>query len=214
MNNLLLSIPELSDNFVSVLSSSLGVWYLIITNAIGVFAILCKVFEYQVAKRSTMFVFATIANICWVLYFLLFGNFASSLTCVINVVKMFIFMKRDNCQWANSIFWLFFFLLLQALVAVFTVKSYLDIFSVTAGFLGIFAYYVINQKHYRLLSFFHMAVWVANSIVNFYLIALISDVMSTTSCAVAIYRYDLSKNARKLKKEEKEQNKTQNNIEN
>ena len=83
------------------------------------------------------------------------------------------------------------FLIFQILVTVFTVSSWLDVFSVTAGFLGILAYFVVNQKTYRALSFVHMAVWVLNSVVNFYPIALISDSVSTISCGVAIYRYDI-----------------------
>lgn len=204
MNNLLFSMADLSVGMVKFLDNTLGIWYLIILNAFGVMAIICKVFEYQVKTRAKMFTLATIANICWVLYFALYGNFASALTCFINVVKMFIFMYRGRYKWADSILWLIFFLILQVLVSVFTVTSWVDCFCITAGFLGIFAYFVVDQRKYRLLSFIHMAIWVANSAINFYLIALLSDSFSTISCGIAICRYDLSKNARKLRKAEKE----------
>ena len=202
MNNLLFSIAAFSENMVKTLSNSLGVWYLIILNGFGVIAILCKIFEYQVVKRDTMFVFSTIANVCWVLYFAMYGNFASTLTCTINVIKLLIFMQRGKHKWAESVWWLIGFLVLQVLVTVFTVRAWYDVFSVTAGFLGILAYFVVNQKKYRALSFVHMAVWVANSIVNFYPIALISDSVSTVSCGIAIWRYDLSKKSRLDKKTE------------
>ncbi len=187
-NNILFSGTSLVKELTSVLGTT---WYLIVLNAFGVIAIACKIFEYQVAKRDSMFVLATIANVCWVLYFAFYGNFASALTCVINVIKMLIFVQRGKHAWAESILWLILFLILQVLVTVFTVSSYLDVFSVTAGFLGILAYFVVNQKTYRALSFVHMAIWVLNSIVNFYPIALISDSVSTISCGVAIYRYDI-----------------------
>ena len=195
MQNLfLLSIVNLPIQ----LTNLIGVWYLIILNAIGVGAIICKVTEYQVKKRSTMFLFSTLANICWVLYFFLYGNLASSLTCVLNVIKMLIFMRRDTCEWAKSIVWLWVFLIAQTLVAIFTINSILDIFAITAGFVGIFAYYVINGRLYRLISFVHMALWVVSSSIFFYPIALISDSFSTISCGIAIYRFDIRK---KLKKE-------------
>ena len=47
------------------------------------------------------------------------------------------------------------------------------------------------KTRYRVLSFFHMAIWVVNSIINFYPIALVSDCMSLTSVSVAICRFDI-----------------------
>ena len=210
MNNLL-SINDISQNLVKTLNSTLGIWYLIILNGFGVIAILCKIFEYQVVKRDTMFVFSTIANVCWVLYFAMYGNFASTLTCTINVIKLLIFMQRGKHKWAESVWWLIGFLVLQILVAVFTVRAWYDVFSVAAGFLGILAYFVVNQRKYRALSFIHMATWVANSIVNFYPIALISDTVSTVSCGIAICRYDLVKKNKANKKEQTEQPVSENN---
>ncbi len=201
MNNLL-SVNALSQNLVDTLNSVLGVWYLIILNGFGVIAIICKILEYQVVKRDTMFILSTVANVCWVLYFAMYGNFASTLTCIINVIKLLVFMQRGKHAWADSVLWLIGFLILQVLVTVFTVRAWYDVFSVTAGFLGILAYFVVNQRKYRALSFIHMATWVANSIVNFYPIALISDSVSTVSCGIAIWRYDISKKSRLDKKTE------------
>ena len=86
---------------------------------------------------------------------------------------------------------------MQVLVTVFTVSSWVDIFCTTAGFLGIFAYFFQSAKTYRFLSFLHMSIWVANSIANFYIVALLSDSFSTVSCAVAIYRFDIRKTGKK-----------------
>ena len=204
MNNLLFSMADLSAGMVKFLDNTLGIWYLIILNAFGVIAIICKIFEYQVKSRNAMFVLVTIASICWVLYFALYGNFASALTCLLSVIKMLIFMQRGKHKWADGLFWLILFLVLQTVVAVFTTTGWTDVFAIVAGYVGIFSYFVLDQSRYRLLSFFHMALWVVNSTINFYLIALLSDSFSTISCGVAIYRYDLSKNARKLRKVEKE----------
>jgi hypothetical protein len=190
MNNLL-SISNFALNYVNTLTNALGVWYLIIINAIGVLAIICKILEYQVKNRSVMFIFSTFANVCWVLYFALYGNIASTFTCVINVIKLLIFAQRGKHRWAESVWWLILFLVLQTVVTIFTVSSWVDVFCITAGYLGVLAYFFKDAKKYRLLSFFHMAIWVANSIANFYLIALLSDSFSTISCAIAICRFDL-----------------------
>ncbi len=199
MNNLLLfSLTDITNK----LNNTLGIWYLIILNAFGVMAIICKVIEYQVKKRKTMFLTITIASVCWLFYFLLYGNLTSSLTILLGIVRLLVFMRRDTCQWARSVFWLYLFLALQVAVAVYTSIigfSWLDVFALSAGFVGIFAYFVTNPRLYRAISFVHMSLWVVNSIIYFYPIALISDSFSTISCGVAIYRFDLRKYARQDK---------------
>lgn len=199
LNNLGL-FSNIAIELVETLNSTLGIWYLIILNAFGVIAIICKICEYQVKSRGQMFMLSTIANVCWVLYFALYGNFASALTCTINVAKLLIFMQKGRQRWADSIWWLILFLVCQVFVTVFTVSSWVDVFCVTAGFLGIFAYFFKSARTYRILSFLHMSVWVANSIFNFYLIALLSDSFSTVSCGIAIYRFDIKKPSKKNQK--------------
>ncbi|MBR2499075.1 MAG: YgjV family protein [Clostridia bacterium] len=206
MANLLFSGLEL----INVLSNALGVWYLVIINTFGVGAIICKILEYQVKSRNSMFMLTTIANVCWVLYFVLYGNFASSLTCLINVIKMLIFMQRGKRKWAESTWWLILFLVLQILVTIFIVSTWVDVFCIIAGFLGVFAYFFKDAKVYRLLSFFHMAFWVANSIANAYLIALLSDAFSTVSCGIAIFRYDIL--AKKSSAREDEEQSSSSNV--
>ena len=211
MNNLLFSLADFAENLVKFLDNTLGIWYLIILNAFGVLAICCKICEYQSKTRAKTLLFAIVASICWVLYFFFYGAFASMLTCLVGVIRLMVFLQRGKHKWADSIFWLIFFLALQGVIAVFTIRSWLDVFAVVAGVFGVMAYFVVNPTKFRALSFIHMSLWVISSIVNFFPIALISDSASTISCSVAIYRFDLSKNARKLKqdKQTKEENQTQ-----
>lgn len=199
MTNLLLSAVDFSSGLVNYLSETFGIWYTIILNAFGVIAIICKIIEYQVKKRKTMFLIIILASVCWFFYFLLYGNLTSSLTIVLGIIRLLIFMRRDTCKWARSMFWLYLFLVLQVAVVVYTSIigfSWLDVFALAAGFVGIFAYFVTNPRMYRALSFVHMSLWVVNSGIYFYPVALISDSFSTISCSVAIYRFDLKKGAR------------------
>ena len=176
---------------------ALGIWYLIILNAFGVIAIFCKICEYQSKRRSAMFTVAIIANICWVLYFALYGDAVSSLTCLLNTVRLCIFSYRDKYKWAESIIWLYLFIAVQAVISVFTYHTWIDVFPIIAGFLAIFAYFIKDAKVYRILSFIYMLLWVLNGVFKFYPIALISDSISVISCAIAIYRFDIRNKAKK-----------------
>ncbi len=197
----LLSIAQFSANMVKNLNNLLGIWYLVILNAFGVMAMISKLFEYQVKGRSTMLVIAIIANICWVLYFGFYGDFMSSLTCGINVIRMILFAQREKYAWAKSNLWLYFFLAVQTVVAIFTFKGWFDIFVLVAGYSAVFAYFVINQKAYRLISLLYIIMWIINDAIKFFPVSLISDSISCVSIIVAIFRYDiLGKQSNEVKK--------------
>ena len=122
------TIRQISENLVSTLNNSLGIWYLIILNAFGVIAICCKVVEYQSKKRTFAFILAMSSQVLWVLYFLFSGDFLSAISCLITFSSVMIFTQREQHKWARSIWWLIGFLLIQMVMTVFTFKSWQDIF--------------------------------------------------------------------------------------
>ena len=204
MLNLLISMAELSDNMVKFLNETLGIWYLIIPNAFGVIAIVSKVTEMQLKSRKTILVFAIIASISWVLYFGLQGGFTSSLSCLIIAIQVIIFSLRNKYKWANSLFWLFFFITLQIVMCVLTLKNWYDVLPTIAGIISVFAYYVLDEDKYRILILFYIVLWLVNSTINLYYVSMVSDAMCTVSAIVAIIRYNILKTHKKPKYNKKE----------
>ncbi len=207
MNNLLVSIAHLSESLKAFSLGSLGPWYLVLFNAFGVFAIITKVTEFQLKSRKTILLFAMIASMCWVLYFGLQGDFTSSLSCLIVAVEALAFSMRNKYKWLRSIFWLFFFVALQIVMCVFTYQAWYNVLPVIAGVFGTIAYYVMDEDKYRIFIFIYVLFWLANSIVNFYFISLLSDSMSTVSSAIAIVRFNILKRHKVNKKADKNSDK-------
>jgi hypothetical protein len=201
MVNLLASIPELSENFVNLLTSSLGIWYLIILNAFGVIALILKVIEYQLKSRWLALTLAMIGTICWFFYFTIQGDFTSALICVIGIPLYIVFLQREKHAWANSIWWLVLFLLLQIGSCAYTFNFWHDAFSLLAGIFGSIAYFVISKKHYRQMSFFYALFWVLNSIMKMYLLAFLNDIFAFISVCVAIVRFDVIPSMKAKKRE-------------
>ena len=199
MNNLLLSVQSFSDNLVSILGNSLGIWYLIILNAFGVIAIGCKVCEYQSKKRSFAFMLANLSQMLWTAYFIFSGDFVSAISCVITFSAVMLFKQRDRHKWAKSVWWLVLFLAIQGTLSFFTYKSWKDIFVILAGVTGVMAYFCVDMRKYRILSFFYASFWLLNSIMKIYLLALISDLASVVSVSIGIFRYDILKSKSKEK---------------
>ena len=210
MNNFLFSLATVGETIVTSLNNSFGrIGYLIFVNAFGVIAMIIKIIETQSKKRSRIIVFAMSCSCCWTVYFLLNGDFTSSIISLIGIVQALIFMQRGKHKWANNIAWLIVFLVAQALICVFTWKGPVSLLSVIAGMIGTVAYYVMSERVYRFLTLALFLFWVANSVVNFYPMALINDVFGTISITIAIVRYEIAgkkarKTLEKIKQEEKE----------
>lgn len=192
MNTLnLLSVTQLSNDIVNTLSASLGVWYLIIVNAFGVISIILKVTEFQCKSRKYIFLFATSSACCWIFYFALQGDFVSALINFVCTIQMLVFMQRGKYKWADSIWWMICFLLVQLAFSIATFKAWSDIFALLGGLLVTVVYFVVNQKAYRALAFVSLLLWIFNGIFKGYVIALINDSFGAISALVGIIRFDI-----------------------
>lgn len=190
INNLLFS----GDQLVAFLTSALGqTWYLVVLNAFGVIAMLLKVTELQLKKRNAIIVFASVVSGCWVIYFSLQGDFASALSCLIGIFQSLIFLQRGKHKWADSILWLIGILIVRIAFGVLSFKEWHDIFSISAGIIGTFAYFVMKESHYRAIFLVSILLWVVNSAFKFYIVAFLNDSFASVSAIVAILRYDLLK---------------------
>ncbi|MBR6737864.1 MAG: YgjV family protein [Clostridia bacterium] len=194
----LLTVADFVSATVQSLKS-LGVWYLVILNAFGVIAIILKVTEFQLKKRSTVILFALLAALCWVMYFLLQGDLTSAFTCFIGVIQGLIFLQREKYKWASSVLWLYFFVIIQIVSGVLCFKEWHDIFAISAGVLNAFAYFVISRKKYRVLGFACLFAWVLNSTFKFYPLAFVNDLFECISALIAIIRFDIIPSIKKSK---------------
>lgn len=193
----LLSITESAQSFINLVLQELGVWYYIIVNAFGVGAIIFKVSETQLKYRGLIITFAACSSGCWVLYYLLNANLTSALISFIAIVKYVIFFQREKHKWANSVWWLYFFIAVQLVVCAFTYKDLTSILSTSAGLLGTFAYFTISPKKYRYTLLFCQLCWVANGLINLYYVALLSDLIATISIIAAIIRFTITEKNKK-----------------
>ncbi len=189
INCLLFSIVEISNKLVGTLSNFLGIWYIIILNAFGVIAIILKASEFQLKSRKLIFLFASLSALCWVMYFLVQGDFVSMFINFISMINIIIFLQRDRYKWASSKWLLLLFVLLQLSLGILTFKYWHDIFAIVGGVLTTLSYFVINKKTYRYINVFNMSCWVANSISKMYIIALINDSFALISVIVSIFRF-------------------------
>ena len=196
MNNLLFSFASLGKTVYDGLINSLGIiWFNVLINFIGSVAILVKVIETQNKKRTRIVLFAVLNYFLWITYFVLNGNFTAAVVNGISFIQLLIFLQRGKYKWADSYFWLVFFILAQVVAGFFTWAGPYSLFSITAGILSTVAYFVMDEKIYRYFYLALITLWIFNGIVYGYVIALIHDIFAFVSILIAIIRYNFKKTA-------------------
>lgn len=165
----------------------------LIANIFGLIAVVLKVVEYQLDKRAIRILLALGGNVCWITYFFLKGMDASAISAIIAMSSNMVFLLREKHEFFNGGWWLAIFLVMTAVNCIIGYKTWIDIFAILAGLFGVVAYFVKNDKLYRILSFACMFAWLLNSIFYQAGIALVNDAFATISVTIAIFRMDLFK---------------------
>ncbi len=203
MNNLLFSLAQVGEGIVSALTGVLGtVGYLVLINGIGAVAIVIKILETQNKRRSRIIFYAILSAMCWVAYFILYGDFTSALANFIGFTQLTVFFQRGKYKWADSKFWLAFFLIIQLSISIFTWKDLFSFFPVFGGLISTVAYFVMDEKAYRYLFLTVILLWIGNGIARGYVIALIHDIFAAVSISIAIIRYNILGKDKKSKQEQ------------
>jgi hypothetical protein len=202
MQNLfLLSLTDIGTAIVNGLSR-LGIWYHVLYNVIGAIGLIVKIIGLQLKKRSRRIVFNAIQSLCWSTYFILCGNATAGITAPLGILQCFVFYQREKHKWADSYFWIIFFVAIQLGLAIWNISdgiSIHDIFPIIAGPFGLVSYFVLNGKVFRGLMIITSICWLLNSMVGTFFalgesntwMAFICDVLSVSSVIIAILRFDV-----------------------
>lgn len=183
-------LNQLSKNIVTALTP-LGIWYTIITNFIGVIAIILLALTFQMKSRNKLLLVFIFSQLCWAAYFSLQGDLSSGIMCAISIVMSLIFMQRQKHKWANSILWLFFFIALMLTCSILTFKNdWRNIFPLLGNLLTAISFFMLNEKILRVINIGTYLCWMGNSISKFYIVALISDTLTFISVIVSIIRFN------------------------
>ncbi|MBR2330530.1 MAG: YgjV family protein [Clostridia bacterium] len=179
---------DVSKRIVDSLSA-LGVYYNVLTTAVGVISIVVLFLSYQMKTRGKILATYIGAAAGWMLYFILQGDLTSAMMNVIGIIRSVIFMQREKHKWANSVFWLFFFIAVMVGCILLTFSSWKDIFPLLGTVLGTVSFFVLSETLLRFLNIGTYCMWIGNSISKGYVVAMISDAFALISCIISIIRY-------------------------
>ena len=157
--------------------------------AVGVLAMALSVIAYQFKHRVTIIVVNFSGQACWVVYFLLQSDFTSAVSCAITVAVMAVYSMKDKWQWVSHWLVAITFTALAVGFSLWTFATWIDIFPLLAGVFAVIASSRSNEKRLRQFSSIWCALWLMNSILKMYPVALVNDILCTGSTVVSLVRY-------------------------
>ena len=166
-----------------------GVGLTVLIYAVGILAMVLSVMAYQFKYRVTIIVVNFSGQACWVLYFLLQSDFTSAISCALTVIVMAVYSMKGKRKWVSSRLCAAVFLVATVCFSILTFASWRDIFPLLAGVFAVIANSRSDEKSLRQFSAIWCALWLANSIVKVYPVALVNDVLCTGSTIVSLVRY-------------------------
>ena len=181
-------LNNLSKSIVDSLSV-LGVYYSVLTTAVGVISIVVLFLSYQMKTRGKILTTYIGAATGWMLYFILQGDLTSAILNVIGIIRSVIFMQREKHAWAKSIFWLFFFIAVMVTCVALTFTDWKDLFPLIGTILGTISFFVLSETLLRLLNVGTYCMWMCNSIFKGFVVAMVSDGFALLSCIISLIRY-------------------------
>ena len=175
--------------FIDELAANMGFFYYILVYGIGVIAMTLSVIAFQFKHRVTIILCSFFAQTCWVMHFLLQGDFVSAIACTLSAIMLAVFSKQSKWKWVKSPFCIILFIVLIAGFSALSFSVWSDIFPLMAGVFAVIANSRSSEKRLRQFSVPWCVFWLLNSIFKMYPVALVNDLFCTISTIVALIRY-------------------------
>ncbi len=189
VNNLLFSISNISEKMVKTLDGTMGIWYPLLFNTIGVISIFLQFMIFQMKRKKQIVFVGILSDIGWLSYFALQGDFISGTANIIGIMSKLIILLQGKYRWAESKLWNIFFVAFAAVFSECTFKVWMDVFAVTACTLSILAFFMTKENNIRKVALLAYCAFACNSISKLYVVALIADITALISCVIALIRY-------------------------
>jgi hypothetical protein len=121
------------------------------------------------------------------------GALTGAVLDVVSFIRTFIFSKREKKKWAQSPFWLIFFVCVMITTGILTWDTYVSIFAIMGTLLSTFALWMKNPKYIRIISLFVGPCWITYNAIIGSVPGILNEVVAMTSIIVGLILYDIRK---------------------
>jgi len=157
---------------------------------IGFVGLLFSIISFQKKDRKGIIFFQILASSAYFLHYFLLGAVTGSLMNLLGAVRNCIFYNNDK-GWANKIFWLYFFIGIYIICALFTWENSYSLLPLIGMIAGTVSFWVKNPKYTRLITLISRPCWFIYNLVSGSIPGTITEAFSIASVIIGIIRLDI-----------------------
>ena len=175
-----------------------------ITQSIGIVAMLFNIFSYQQKTAKGIFYFQLLGCFLFSVNFFLLGSISGALFCLVGAIRSVVFLNKSRLH-SDHIGWLIGFILIYICIYVLTftlfgkeftlINALVELLPTTAMTAITIAFRMQNAKVFRLIGLIHSPCWLIYDIVVFSLGGIIGEILALCSIFIGILRLDRRKKA-------------------
>lgn len=158
--------------------------------AIGFGGLLFAIISFQKKDRKGILFFQILASSAYFFHFLFLGAATGSIMNILGAIRNYIFYNKDK-SWANKIFWLYFFIAIYIVCALFTWKNSYSALPLIGMIAGTISFWMKNPKYIRLVILISPPCWFIYNLVSGSIPGMITEVFSIASVIIGIIRLDI-----------------------
>lgn len=161
----------------------------------GILGIIGAIWVFQQKERSKLLFFKLLTDCCWCAHYICLGAISGAGICIIAILRSIIFLQRGRHKWAESKFWLFFFLGCCILCAILTWKNALTLLTAAVSIGSVISFWIGRPSLSRKMSIPIASCSLVYDIFNGSIEGILNESFVIISSIVGYFRLDRKKNA-------------------
>ncbi len=173
----------------------------IVGQVIGILALCVTIICYQFNSQKKILIMQILASVLFTVNLALLGGISGALLNIHGICRALVFYQRGRRKWADSRFWVGFFIAAGAACVAATYQSLLDILPLIGTVFTTIALYMTDPRKIRLTTIPSPPCWFIYHLSNGNIGGVLNEIFVISSIIVAMLRYDFKKSGGKTKKE-------------
>ena len=167
-----------------------GTAYDIFVQAVGFVSLICSLLSFQQKKRIHCLLLQMAASLTLSAQLLMLGAVTGACLDFISFIRTLLFSYRDKYKWANSPFWLVFFVLLMIVVGIFTWDNIFSLLVIMCTCLSTVALWMKESKYIRRVSLLAGPCGFVYCLVNGSYSGALTEAIAVASILIGMFRLD------------------------
>ena len=154
---------------------------------------------YQQKKRKNIIIFTVISSSLFMMHYSLLGANTGAILNLICALRGIVFANSDK-KWAKSKIWLAAFIIINIICAVVTWSVWYSVLPLAGMLLSTVSFWLKDETKIRLVTLPSSPCWLVYNALCGSVAGVITECFITSSIIIAIVRYDILKNGKRVSK--------------